>query len=224
MAASGGYFLLAIGDKVYVDNTSLVGSIGVIGAWMGFRRVLDKHDIERRKFTTNENLLESRFDMFDHLKDKDKEWMRTLLKDTHTKFIKHVENHRDKKIKVAPEEREAKIYQADIWLGKRVVELGLADHLGSYEAVLYKEFPTARIVNVTTKSRMERLRETFRSVVKITTSRALPWIILYFCVKGTIKLYLLILVLNRGGKKDEKVMAIEKATHTDTPRFAESSK
>jgi len=170
MAASGGYFLLAIGDKVYVDNTSLVGSIGVIGAWMGFRRVLDKHDIERRKFTTNENLLESRFDMFDHLKDKDKEWMRTLLKDTHTKFIKHVENHRDKKIKVAPEEREAKIYQADIWLGKRVVELGLADHLGSYEAVLYKEFPTARIVNVTTKSRMERLRETFRSVVKITTS------------------------------------------------------
>lgn len=38
--------LLSIGDKVYVDETSLVGSVGVISSWMGVRNFLDKHKVE----------------------------------------------------------------------------------------------------------------------------------------------------------------------------------
>ena len=48
------YYIFLIGDKVYVDNTSLVGSIGVISTWFSFKKILDKNEIERRKFTTNE--------------------------------------------------------------------------------------------------------------------------------------------------------------------------
>jgi len=64
------------------------------------------------------------------------------------------------------------------------------------------------------KSKWERYSESFRNFVKIATSRALPWIILYFCVKGTIKLYLIILVLRGGKKKDEKDDKQEKITHS----------
>ena len=49
VAASGGYYLLSIGDKVYVDNVSLVGSIGVIGNYFGVRKLLEKNKIEVRQ-------------------------------------------------------------------------------------------------------------------------------------------------------------------------------
>jgi len=40
VAASGGYFILCAGDQVYVDRSSLVGSIGVIGQWLGIKKFL----------------------------------------------------------------------------------------------------------------------------------------------------------------------------------------
>ena len=46
--------MILIGDKVYVDSSSSVGSIGVTSNWFGFKKILDKNEIERRKFTTNE--------------------------------------------------------------------------------------------------------------------------------------------------------------------------
>ena len=46
--------MILIGDKVYVDRSSSVGSINVTSNWFGFKNILDKNEIERRKFTTNE--------------------------------------------------------------------------------------------------------------------------------------------------------------------------
>ena len=53
MAASGGYYILCIGDRVYVDEISLVGSIGVVGKWFGMKKIIHNWGIENRKFTTN---------------------------------------------------------------------------------------------------------------------------------------------------------------------------
>jgi len=110
MAASGGYFVLCIGDKVYVDNTSLVGSVGVITGWFGLNKFIEKHKIERRKWSSNEDLLNHRFDPFAEVKEKDKEWWNECLKDTHHRFIHHVEKHRSNKLKIPKPEREEKIY------------------------------------------------------------------------------------------------------------------
>ena len=46
------------------------------------------------------NLIGNRFDIFDELKEKDKEWLSNLLKDTHHKFKNHVDKYRGNKITV----------------------------------------------------------------------------------------------------------------------------
>ena len=54
IAASGGYFILCMGDRVYVDQTSLVGSIGVVGQWYGLKKIIAQQGIENRKYASNE--------------------------------------------------------------------------------------------------------------------------------------------------------------------------
>jgi ClpP class serine protease len=49
---------ILLGDRVYVNRNSLVGSIGVIGTWTGLSGWLKKYEIENRKFTSNEYVYE----------------------------------------------------------------------------------------------------------------------------------------------------------------------
>jgi len=55
--------------------------------------------------------------------EDDKKVMLDLMKKTHTDFIHHVEEHRDKKL-VEKAKREELIYNADVFLGRKSVELG----------------------------------------------------------------------------------------------------
>jgi len=78
----------------------------------------------------------------------------------------------------------------------------LVDGVGSYAAVLAKDFPTAKVMDVSERPQFEAYQERLKAFVKLLTSNALPWIIGYFVVKGTIKLYLLILLLTHGKEKE----------------------
>ena len=62
VAASGGYWLLCQGEKVYANQSSLVGSIGVISALAGVKGPLDDLKIGRQTITTDENLIENKVD------------------------------------------------------------------------------------------------------------------------------------------------------------------
>jgi len=55
MAASGGYYIAAAADRIYVDPASLVGSIGVIIDGFGFVGTIEKLGVERRVLTAGEN-------------------------------------------------------------------------------------------------------------------------------------------------------------------------
>ena len=61
-AASGGYWLLCMGDHVYSHPTSLVGSIGVISPTFALKGILDKNKIGYNEIATSQNLLEQKFD------------------------------------------------------------------------------------------------------------------------------------------------------------------
>ncbi len=61
VAASGGYWLLAAGDEVYADDSSIIGSIGVVSAGFGFSELLARHGVERLKAL--------QADIFAHFKD-----------------------------------------------------------------------------------------------------------------------------------------------------------
>ena len=55
VAASGGYWLALAADEIYAEETSLVGSIGVVTAGFGFAQVLERFGIERRLYTAGED-------------------------------------------------------------------------------------------------------------------------------------------------------------------------
>src|SRR5215468_12099788 len=55
VAASGGYWLALAGDEIFTEETSLIGSIGVISAGFGFYQLIDRLGIERRLYTAGSN-------------------------------------------------------------------------------------------------------------------------------------------------------------------------
>jgi protease-4 len=128
VCASGGYFVAVGADRIYVGQSSIVGSIGVLMNGFGFTGLMDKLGIERRLITVGEN--KGMLDPFSPLDEKDKEHVKKLMADIHEQFVGVVREGRGKRLKDAPE-----IFSGLIWTGQRSVDLGLADGFGSLEYV-----------------------------------------------------------------------------------------
>src|SRR5438477_8021433 len=101
ICASGGYFIAAGADRIYVGKASIVGSIGVLMNGFGFTGLMDKLGVERRLITAGEN--KGMLDPFSPLEPKDKEHAIALIKDVHEQFISAVREGRGKKLKETPD-------------------------------------------------------------------------------------------------------------------------
>ncbi|MGR3495578.1 S49 family peptidase [Citreimonas sp.] len=123
VAASGGYWLAAAADEIWVDDSSVVGSIGVISAGFGAHVFLDRHGIERRVHTAGKS--KSMMDPFRPEKDEDVARLKRLLEQIHGSFIDHVRARRGPKLADDPE-----LFTGEIWVGRAAVEKGLADGVG----------------------------------------------------------------------------------------------
>src|ERR1700734_3797609 len=88
VAASGGYWLALAGDEVYAEETSLLGSIGVVSSGFGFTRLIDRLGIDRRLHTAGEN--KSLLDPFLPEQERDVERLTALQEDIHGAFKDHV--------------------------------------------------------------------------------------------------------------------------------------
>ncbi len=119
MAASGGYWLACAGDQIWVDTSSLVGSIGVIFASFGFPELMARQGIERRVVTAGRS--KSFADPFLPQKPEDIDRLKAIQTPIHEAFIAHVKARRADRLK------DADLFNADIWTGQQAVDLGLAD-------------------------------------------------------------------------------------------------
>src|SRR5690606_6100520 len=133
-AASGGYFIAVAGDEIFVDPSSIVGSIGVIMAGFGFVGALDKLGIERRVHTAGRN--KSTLDPFLPEKPEDVERIKRFEIDIHNVFIQHVLEGRREKLKADHDT----LFTGEWWTGLRSIELGLADAVGDLHTVLRQRF------------------------------------------------------------------------------------
>jgi len=79
VAASGGYWLALAGDEIFSEETSILGSIGVISASFGFSRLIEKLGVERRLHTAGER--KSLLDPFLPQKPSDVERLTVLQQD-----------------------------------------------------------------------------------------------------------------------------------------------
>jgi ClpP class serine protease len=119
VAASGGYWLACAADDIWVDASSLVGSIGVIFASFGFPELLAKHGVERRVVAAGRS--KSFADPFLPQKPADVERLKAIQAPIHAAFIEHVKARRGARL------ADADLFNADIWVGGGAVEVGLAD-------------------------------------------------------------------------------------------------
>ena len=128
ICASGGYYIAAAGDKIFVNKASIVGSIGVLMDGFGFNNVMSKVGVERRLLTAGAD--KGFLDPFMPMSEKHRQHAQTMLNEIHAQFIDVVRTGRGKRLKETPE-----TFSGLFWTGARAIDMGLADGLGTVDTV-----------------------------------------------------------------------------------------
>ena len=135
VAASGGYWLACSADEIYIDQNSVLGSIGVISPGFGFVDLLKKVGIERRVYTSGKS--KSFLDPFKDEKKEDIDRLRDIQEQIHDNFINYVKSRRNTKLN---KDKLDDIFSGLFWVGNKAIDLGLADGIGSIYQVLQNKF------------------------------------------------------------------------------------
>lgn len=146
--ASGAYFVASATDKIYVNRSTIAGSIGVISDSFGFSEALERVGIERRVFTAGRK--KARLDQFTPLADDDRTKITDVLSDIHTHFIESVQAGRGNRLVLDAEG----LFDGDIWTGNQAIAIGLVDSLGDLSAVLEQEFGVEHAKDYTVRPAM----------------------------------------------------------------------
>jgi len=147
MCASGGYYVAAATDKIFVSPASLIGSIGVVMNGFGFTNVLEKLGVERRLLTAGAH--KAFLDPFSPVNQVEAEHMQALLDQVHKQFIAAVKTARGDRLKETPD-----MFSGLVWNGEEGVKLGLADGFGSIDSVVREELGVKEKVNYTPQDRL----------------------------------------------------------------------
>jgi protease IV len=159
ICASGGYYIAAAADKIFVNKASIVGSIGVLMEGFGFTGMMDKLGVERRLMTAGEN--KGFMDPFSPQSQKHKNYAQEMLNEVHQQFIEVVRQGRGKRLKETPE-----TFSGLFWSGSKAVEMGLADDFGTVDSVARDELKAEDIVDYTQHEGLsERLLKKFGGAV-----------------------------------------------------------
>jgi protease-4 len=144
LCASGGYFVAAGADRIYVNRSSIVGSIGVRMDSFGVTGLMEKLGVERRLLTAGEN--KGFLDPFLPVDETQKQHAQQMLDDIHRQFISVVREGRGKRLKETPG-----MFSGLIWTGQKSVDMGLADAFGSLDFVAREVIKAEDIVDYTQK-------------------------------------------------------------------------
>jgi signal peptide peptidase SppA len=134
VAASGGYWLALAADEIFAEDTSLLGSIGVITGSFGFADVLRKLGVQRRIYTAGDN--KALLDPFLAEDPKGVERLTALQRDMHETFKDMVRARRGAKL----QGDENVLFAGDIFTGRRALELGLIDGIGDLRGVMRQRY------------------------------------------------------------------------------------
>ena len=140
ICASGGYYIAAAADKIYVDKASIVGSIGVLMDGYGFTEVMKKVGVERRLLTAGEN--KAMLDPFSPVNPKHQALAQAMLNQIHEQFKTVVRQGRGNRL---VEDNET--FSGLFWSGEQSIKIGLADALGSADYVAREVIKQEEIVD-----------------------------------------------------------------------------
>lgn len=134
VAASGGYMLACAADEIFADESSIVGSIGVISAGFGFEGLIDKLGIERRVHTAGRS--KAMLDPFRPEDPEDLEHLKGIQEDVHAMFKDLVKTRRGPRLKGD----DTDLFEGAFWTGREAKRRGLIDDIGDLNAVMKRRF------------------------------------------------------------------------------------
>ncbi|BBL75926.1 S49 family peptidase [Methylomagnum ishizawai] len=142
MCASGGYYIASAADKIFVNNASVVGSIGVIMGGFGFVDAMGRLGVERRVMTAGAH--KAILDPFSPVDEIAKTHMQSVLDTVHRQFIDAVKQGRGDRLKETPD-----MFSGLVWTGADGIKLGLADEVGDLRHVAEDVIGAKKTVNFT---------------------------------------------------------------------------
>lgn len=151
VAASGGYMMAVVADKIVAAPFAILGSIGVVAQLPNFNRLLKKNDIDFEVHTAGE--YKRTLTLFGENTDKAREKFQDDLKEVHVLFKDFVSGHRSS-VDVD------KVANGDIWYGQKALEMNLADEIKTSDQYLQEKCEVADVYMITSpkkKSLVEKL-------------------------------------------------------------------
>lgn len=139
VAASGGYMMACVADKILAAPFAVLGSIGVVAQLPNFHKLLKKNDIDYEMFTAGE--YKRTVTMLGENTPKAKEKFKEDIEDTHELFKEFVSSHR-------PAVDIEKVATGEVWFGKRALEVALVDEIKTSDEYLLTLSETANIYEV----------------------------------------------------------------------------
>lgn len=127
VAASGGYLMAVVADRIAAAPFAVVGSIGVLAQLPNFHRVLEKHGVEYELHTAGD--YKRTLTLFGENTEEGREKLREQLEDTHGLFKDFIRRYR-------PDLDLARVATGEYWHGEQALELGLIDAVETSDELL----------------------------------------------------------------------------------------
>ena len=161
VAASGGYMMACVADRIIAAPFAIIGSIGVLAQIPNFHRLLKKHDIDFEQVTAGK--YKRTLTMFGENRQEDREKLKEELEETHILFKQFITENRDK---VDIE----KVATGEHWYGRKAIDLGLIDELVTSDDYLSKAASEANIYELEYVRKKPVLEKLFSSAVRLFES------------------------------------------------------
>ena len=139
VAASGGYMMACVADRIVAAPFSIIGSIGVVAQIPNFNRLLKRNDIDVELHTAGQ--YKRTLTLFGENTDEGREKFQEDLNETHQLFKGFVQQMR-------PSLNLEKVATGEHWYGRQALDLGLIDEIGTSDALIIKQMDRFNVLGV----------------------------------------------------------------------------
>jgi serine protease SohB len=153
VAASGGYMMAAVADKIVASKDAIVGSIGVVSEFPNFSGSLKKLGISWKEYTAGEH--KRTVGSFKEPSSKDEEHFKSKLHTVYKSFKEHIKKHR-------PQIDEEKVMNGDHWLAREALELQLVDEISTSDEYVWNHMKKFEILKIKYKPKRSLYSKLFK--------------------------------------------------------------
>ncbi len=161
VAASGGYMMACVADRIVAAPFSIIGSIGVVAQIPNFNRLLKRNDIDVELHTAGQ--YKRTLTLFGENTDEGREKFQEALNETHLLFKEFVQQMR-------PTLDLEKVATGEHWYGRQALDLGLIDEIGTSDALIIKQMDRFNVLGVH-YARKKKMMDRFTNSASLAAER-----------------------------------------------------